>query len=283
MDKALSELQLRTGLLALRQSLCQDLQYIAGIILNTGILIEVPPRIQKLTGLRIDELEAMETNACSLAGDQAELSDKTVYQLLEEAREIEWLIKMHLAAMDDVTQAQPRVRPIDAEGSFASFLELHDVIVGEMRTLVLTLRGEAATLDDARWMGAFWTEVLVPHARAEERVLFPLARAQGQERLTRSTDLVESDHKAIDRAIARYVETLAAVELEQESLSALVAVAQETRGVTELHFAKEEQSVIRPLQSRISSEQFQPVVAEQDQAIGRWLRNHGWRRQPASR
>jgi hypothetical protein len=53
-------------------------------------------------------------------------------------------------------------------------------------------------------------------------------------------------------------------------------VAQDARIRTELHFGKEEITVVRPMQERLSSEEFRPVMEAFDREIGDWLKERGW-------
>lgn len=87
---------------------------------------------------------------------------------------------------------------------------------------------------------------------------------------------MEAEHDTIDEGIAAYMQTLEAVRKGEKSLQDLVPVARDVRLRSELHFGKEELSVVRPLQQRLSSEEFRPVIAEIDQRLGDWLRTHGW-------
>lgn len=278
----LTEQHLQAILLSLRESLCENLQCIAGIILNTGTLPEVPPKIQALTGLGIDQLEEMETQTCITSDEQHAPQGQTTTQLLENVRTIEWLVKIHLAAIDEVLLARPQFRPIEVEGAFRAFLELHDTIIREMRGLVMALSQGSASLTDARRLATFWQEVVVPHARAEEQALFPLAVALGDAALTRSTKLVEAEHQPIDTSIARYLQVAQQVEQGQVQFSQLISLARGMRGQVELHFGKEEQSIIRPLQQHITDDQFGPVVMAQEAAIGAWLHQHGWKGTPVA-
>lgn len=109
-------------------------------------------------------------------------------------------------------------------------------------------------------MGVFWQEVLVAHAQAEDEALFPIARAARNPTLIRSADMIAQEHGPIEDAIERYMS----------------ALAREARALTELHFGREEATVIRPLQVLLTDEQFRPAVEAQDAAIGSWLRQHGW-------
>lgn len=271
----ISEDELRQQLIAQKEGLCGELELIAGIIVSTGTLREVPTAISEMTGLPIDELEAKETRACQrLPGEPAD-EQQTTTELLNEVRTVEWLVRMHLAAVDRELMQNPRYRPIDAEGSFRAFFEMHNISVQEMRDRLLAL-SEEPTLEEARALAAFWQDALIPHAQAEDRTLWPLARSLGDPNLTRSADLLEQEHRTIDDGIARYTQTLRAVEGGQAQLADLVPIAEDVRIRTELHFGKEEESLVRPLQQRLTSEQFRPVVDEIDQAFGPWLRQHGW-------
>jgi hypothetical protein len=111
---------------------------------------------------------------------------------------------------------------------------------------------------------------------AEDATMWDLARSIGDPNLTRSADLVEAEHQTIDDGIALYLETLAAVEAGEAEPGALVPIAEELRIRTELHFGKEEITVVRPMQERLSSEEFQPVMEAFDQELGDWLGERGW-------
>ncbi|MFW6028180.1 MAG: hypothetical protein ACOC9Q_01490, partial [bacterium] len=98
MPAELSEEQERSLWLGLRSNLCAALELEAGIIINTGILPDVPPRIQDMTGLQINELEERETQACTR--DPADLTNA---ELRLNVRRLEWLSRVHLLAMRDAT------------------------------------------------------------------------------------------------------------------------------------------------------------------------------------
>ena len=275
--RELAREELKAELAALRQHLCDDLTYIAGVILNTGILPRVPTMIQDMTGVPVHELEAMETQAChEPAGRAAGAAAPTVEQLLDEVRTIDWLVTLHLAAMREVTEEAPRVRPIEAEGALRAFLELHDVIVREMRRDLSNLR-KTPTVETARAYADFWQQVVVQHAQAEDRALWPLVRSLGVEGLNRSVDLLEAEHRDVDAMVNDYLEKVERLELGQAQPADVVKGAEALRGRVELHFGKEEESVLRLIGPRVEDEDLWPAVAEQDQAIGDWLRAHGWR------
>lgn len=275
--RPLTDDELRRQVATLRRSLCDELTYIAGIIINTGILTKVPKKIQEMTGMRVDELEAMETRAClGLArGAAAQEEHATAAEHLDELRTIEWLLRMHLAAMREVTEESPLQRPIEAEGPLRSFLELHDVIVAEMRRGLSDLK-RTPTVEAAQGFAEFWQKVLIPHAQAEDRVLWPLARCLGVEGLSNSVNSLEAEHREIDGLIESYVGTVHRLEQGKASGDDVLRAAQAVRGIVELHFGKEEESVLRPMQPLLTDDDFWPVVAEQDRTIGAWLRARGW-------
>lgn len=271
----LSEEELRAQLIASKQTSCADLGLIAGILVSTGVLPQVPPMIAALTGMPVDELEARETAACQEVGDAVPDEEKSTVQLLNEANTAQWLVQIHLGAMDHVMMGNPTYRPIAAEGCFAAFFEMHNLNIEAMRQGYLALASDP-TLEDGQALAAFWTDVLQPHALAEDATIWELARSIGDPNLTRSADLVEAEHQTIDAGITRYMETLAAVEAGEADPSALVPVAEDLRIRTELHFGKEEITVVRPMQQQLSSEEFRPVVEAFDQELGDWLTERGW-------
>ena len=271
----LSEADLRAQLIAAKETSCADLQLIAGILVSTGVLPQVPPMISGLTGMPIDELEARETNACQQVGDEIPDEEKSTVALLNEANTAQWLVQIHLGAMDHVMLQNPTYRPIAAEGCFAAFFEMHNLNIQAMRDGYLALASDP-TLEEGQALAGFWTDVLQPHARAEDATMWDLARSIGDPNLTRSADLVEAEHQTIDEGIARYMETLKAVEAGQAEPSALVPLAEDLRIRTELHFGKEEITVVRPMQERLSSEEFRPVMEAFDRELGDWLTERGW-------
>ncbi len=271
----LSEEDLRASLIEAKTTACEDLGLIAGVLVSSGVLPQVPPMISSLTGMPVDELEARETAACQEVGDAQPDEEKSTVQLLNDAATAAWLVQIHLGAMDHVMLQNATYRPIAAEGCFAAFFEMHDLNVKAMRQAYLALASDP-TVEDGQALGAFWTDVLAPHARAEDATMWDLARAIGDPNLTRSADLVEAEHQTIDDGIARYMETLSAVEREEADPADLVPLAESLRIRTELHFGKEEVTVVRPMQERLGSEEFQPVIAAMDQEIGGWLRAQGW-------
>ncbi|MCL4765489.1 MAG: hypothetical protein KJZ80_04585 [Hyphomicrobiaceae bacterium] len=271
----LGEQALRGQLIDSKKTSCGQLELLAGIIVSTGILADVPPTISRLTGLPIDELEARETAACQQVAGEAPDEEKTTIELLNEANTVRWLVQIHLGAMDYVLMGKPTYRPIAAEGCFAAFFKMHNLNVQAMRQGYRALASDP-TLDNGQALAAFWTGVLQPHAAAEDATMWDLARSVGDPNLTRSVNLVEAEHATIDEAIAAYMKTLAAVEAGRAEPSALIPVAQDARIRTELHFGKEEITVVRPMQERLSNEEFRPVMEAFDREIGDWLKERGW-------
>lgn len=274
-DGQLTDAALRAELLAHKLDLCQDLEAASSVILNTGVLNGFRPLIQDVAGMTIPELEAA-LQTCTPEGFEAAARDKTNAELVADVRMVEWLLKIHLGALDQATMTNPRLRPVESEGAYGDFLRLHDVLIIEMRADLANLLDGDPTLEDGQIMGAFWQDVLVPHAQAENSALFPLLRTTGNEQLAQSANVIEGEHAPIEAGIARYLDTLQAVEQGNADVEQLIPLAREVRSAVELHFGREEATLIGPLEEIAPGDQFAPAVAEQDNAIGSWLREHGW-------
>lgn len=271
----LTEDELRAQLIAAKAASCGELGLIAGILVSTGVLPQVPPTISALTGLPVDELEARETAACQdVTGDTPD-AEQSIAELMNEAATVQWLVGIHLGAMDHVMMQNPTYRPISADGCYAPFFQMHDLSLEAMRGGYLDLVS-GPTLEEGQALGEFWTGALQPHARAEDAALFDLARSVGDPKLAHSADLVEAEHATIDEGIAAYMAGLAAVEAGTADPATLVPLAEALRIRTELHFGKEEVTVVRPLQQALSGEEFRPVIEALDAELGGWLADQGW-------
>jgi hypothetical protein len=161
-----TEGELRAQLIATRQDLCQDVELASSLILNAGVLTVFPDKIQAAAGMGITALEE-ELKVCSPSDD----AGKSTAKLVNEVRKAEWLAKLHLTALESATMERSTLRPINADGSVAAFLTLHDVLILQMRAALVALTDGSPTLEDAQAMGAFWQEVLVAHAQAEDEGL----------------------------------------------------------------------------------------------------------------
>ncbi|HEU5432569.1 MAG TPA: hypothetical protein VFU81_12950 [Thermomicrobiales bacterium] len=274
-EGGLDAAQLRTQLIASKVASCAELGTIAGILVSTGVLPQVPPTISALTGMSVDALEARETATCQQVDGAKSDAEKSTVELLNDANMAQWLVQIHLVAMDRVMLQQSTYRPIAAEGCFAAFYRMHDLNLDAKRHAYLALVARPS-LEAGQAFGAFLTDALEPHARAEDATLWTLARSVGDPNLTHSADLVAAEHQTIDQGVAAYMAALAAVERGDASPSALAPLAEQLRIRVELHFGKEEVTVVRPLQQRISSAAFEPVIAALDRDLGPWLRAHGW-------
>lgn len=270
--------ELRGQLLGHKQDMCQDLEVASSVILNTGALNGFRPMIQDVSGLSIAELET-ELQTCTPEGFSANES-MTAAELVADVRMVEWLLKIHLVSLDQATIASPQAQRAYTEDAFGDFLQLHDVLIAEMRSGLAALTDDTATLEEANALALYWQGVLVPHAEAEDRVLFPLLRASGNEQLAQSAGVIESEHGPIEAGVAQYMTVLHAVENGQAKVEDLIPIARQLRGSVELHFGREEATLIDPLSEIMPPDNFGPVVEAQNEALGTWLRDHGW--QPTS-
>lgn len=272
----LDDAALRAQLLGHKQDLCQDLEVASSVILNTGALNGFRPMIQDVSGLSIGELET-ELQTCTPEGFTANES-MTTADLVQDVRMVEWLLKIHLVSLDQATIASPLTGQAYAEDPVGDFLKLHDVLIADMRSSLAALTDDTATLEEANALADFWQDVLVPHAEAENDALFPLLRASGNEQLAQSADVIEDEHGPIEAGIAQYMTALHAVENGQANVEDLIPIARQLRGSVELHFGREEATLIDPLLEIMPPDSFGPVVDAQDEAIGTWLGDRGWQR-----
>lgn len=275
----LTDSAFRTQLLGHKQDLCQDLEVASSVILNTGALNGFRPMIQDVSGLSIGELET-ELQTCTPEGFAAN-EGMTSAELVADVRMVEWLLKIHLVSLDQATIAGPQAVQAPADNAIGDFLKLHDVVIAEMRSNLAALTDDSATLEEAKALAAFWQDVLIPHAEAEHQALFPLLREKGNEQLAQSADVIEAEHGPIEEGIAQYMMVLRAAENGQGKVEDLIPIARQIRGSVELHFGREEATLIDPLAEIMSPEEFAPVVAAQDEAIGTWLREQGWQPAPS--
>ena len=247
----------------------------SSVILNTGALNGFRPMIQDVSGLSIGELET-ELQTCTPEGFATGAETMTTAELVQGVRMVEWLLKIHLVSLDQATIANQQPGWADAEGAIGDFLQLHDVLIGEVRGGLAALTDQSATVEEANALAQFWQDVLVPHAEAENNALFPLLRSSGNEQLAQSATVIKSEHEPIEAGIAQYMTAMHAVENGQANVEDLVPIARQLRGSVELHFGREEATLIDPLSEIMPPNRFAPVMEAQAEAIGPWLRDHGW-------
>lgn len=271
----LDDAGLRSQLIAHKQDLCQDLEVASSLILNTGALNGFRPLIQEVSGLTIGELE-IKLQTCTPSGLAFSAEHMTTTQLVEDVRMVEWLLKIHLVSLDQATFNSPQAQILDAEGPFNDFLQVHSILIEEMRGSLAALTDETATVDEANALGDFWQNALIPHAQAENSVLFPMLRESGQSQMIQSANVIESEHAPIEAGVAEYMTALEAVNAGRADADTLIPIARQLRGSVELHFGREEATLIQPLMEVMPADRFAPVVEAQDEAIGEWLRAHGW-------
>lgn len=271
----LDDARLRSQLIAHKQDLCQDLEVASSLILNTGALNGFRPLIQEVSGLTIGELE-IELQTCTSSGIAFSVQHMTTSELVQDVRMVEWLLKIHLVSLDQATVNSPQARALDVEGPMSDFLQVHSILIGEMRVGLAALTDETATVEEANALGDFWQNALIPHAEAENRVLFPMLRESGQSQMIQSANVIESEHAPIEVGVAEYMTALEAVNNGRADADTLIPIARQLRGSVELHFGREEATLIQPLMEVMPADRFAPVVEAQDEAIGEWLRAHGW-------
>ncbi len=276
---ALDDAGLRAELLAHKQELCQDLEVASSLILNTGALNGFRPLIQEVSGLTIGELE-IELQTCTPGGIEFSSQYMSTTELVHDVRMVEWLLKIHLVSLDQATFDSAQAQAVEAEGPMADFLQVHSILIDEMRGSLAALTDETATVEEANALGDFWQNALIPHAEAENNVLFPMLRESGNSQMMQSANVIESEHAPIEAGIADYKTALEAVNQGSATADSLIPIARQLRGSVELHFGREEATLIQPLIEVMPPDRFVPVVEAQDEAIGTWLREHGW--EPAS-
>jgi hemerythrin-like domain-containing protein len=265
--------QERDELLQLRNRLCQNLNMVTSIYMNTGVLLKVGAQMENITGLKMEQIQNRQAQACS----QVESSqDITKTKVFNQIKTIEWLNRVHTAAMVHVTDRNPQLRPLAADGAEADFFRVHDVIIKEMVKRSIALRTGEFNLQEARDMKQLW-DIVAKHEQAEDKVLYPLIETIGNETIANSLKLLSQEHERITAKINAYENLLKQVEAGKEPAVKLFRSASDIRHLLSLHFAKEEQFVARPLMSLEGTRSyFREVVQEHDYQIGEWLKQRGW-------
>ena len=272
---ALDDVGLHNQLIAHKQDLCQDLEVASSLILNTGALNGFRPLIQEVSGLNIGELE-IELQTCTPSGIAFSMEHMTAAELVQDVRMVEWLLKIHLVSLDQATFDSPQAQALEAEGPMNDFLQVHSILIDEMRVRLAALTDDTATVEEGNALGDFWRNALIPHTEAENSVLFPMLRESGNSQMIQSANVIESEHAPIEVGVAEYMTALEAVNAGSAEADTLIPIARQLRGSVELHFGREEATLIQPLMEVMPADRFAPVVEAQDEAIGAWLRAHGW-------
>lgn len=116
----------------------------------------------------------------------------------------------------------------------------------------------------------FLAEHLIPHARAEDEVLYPqvdeLLAAHGE---TRPTDTMRRDHVEVGRLTERLGalrERLIEADLEPSDERALRATLYGLHAIVGLHFAKEEEVYLPLLDRELSAREASALFARMEQA-----------------
>jgi hemerythrin-like domain-containing protein len=104
----------------------------------------------------------------------------------------------------------------------------------------------------------FLKKELVPHAEGEERALYPRVRG-----LLGDAGLFVNSMTMEHTAIRKYVEALTLqASLDQHDFEQVLQAVLELRAVLKLHLAKEEQLMLPFLETRLSDEEQEAMLAE---------------------
>lgn len=124
-------------------------------------------------------------------------------------------------------------------------------------------------------ISAFLTHQLLPHAQAEERVLYPVVgRLMGA---PEATATMSHDHVEIKRLAEQLGELRSHLEEERLELSQVPALRRVLYGLCALitvHFAKEEEVYLPLLDTRLTSQEAKPLFEAMEQAAQEARRTH---------
>jgi len=149
--------------------------------------------------------------------------------------------------------------------------EVSDAIREHHRSLISTLAEQVAALTEGRPEGnmqrlvVFLNDDLLPHARGEEKNLYPVMDALVKD-YGQATATMRVDHEFIERYIHQIAETVAALQSAAEDQrpvleACLRRYAMQLEAVLRVHLEKEER-VYLPLFDRYLSDQEQQQVLD---------------------
>ncbi len=174
------------------------------------------------------------------------------------------VVSPHPTDADHEVERRPWPAPESAPDVRGSLHEEHQQLLPHLDHL-RTLSEEAEGLDEETLRARldhvleFLTDVLLPHAEAEEKALYPavdrLLRAAGG-----GTRTMSIDHEEIGRRIEQLA-TIARGSLTGSERAAARAALGELEAIVRLHFRKEEEAYL-PLLSRLSPDEARDLERE---------------------
>ncbi len=140
----------------------------------------------------------------------------------------------------------------------------------------LALSPEAPAEEQQRHVDAVLTflhDELMPHAGAEEAVLYPVAdRVAGTPAPLRYTDVLRYEHTVVHDAVGTLDAWAQAGDRSPEAIATFQRHVVELVGLSRGHFGGEENVVLALLDERMSAEEFRAEVIAPLEA---WLAEHG--------
>lgn len=147
-------------------------------------------------------------------------------------------------------------------------MQANEAIRGHHRDLIATLDGHASALAagredvDPAALVAFLKGDLLPHARGEERHLYPAVEGLLREH-GRATATMSVDHEYIEGYVSEIAEAVQAIESGGDASRArerLERVVLQLQAVLQVHLEKEERIYLPLMEQHMSEEEQESIV-----------------------
>lgn len=150
---------------------------------------------------------------------------------------------------------------------------LHHIEATEKRAAVLMTGSQPDVEGQIRAILAFFEDELMPHAQAEEAVLYAVAdRLIPTKAPHRYTDSLRYEHTEVHAAVEKMASFAEGKDRSSEAIASFSQLAIGTLGLVRGHFGAEENVILDALDRLMTPEEFQREVVEPTMA---YVREHG--------